>query len=167
MSADNQSASTEESTQLQTTPTLRPTLVWLGLVIVAGLVSILYLYLRRDAFSNPQTANILTQVIAILAVIGIIRFLIRIYVLKRTRYIVDSDSVTRKYDLLFRSRRKEVPFSMVRSHELRQSRIQKLLGYGTIVLNEGLGPIEFENVPDPHGLYQAIQSEVRETRRSD
>lgn len=152
----------ERAGRIKTTPTLRPTLVWLGLVVSVGLVSVLYLTLRRETFANPETANILIQAIAILTLIGVVRFLVRLYILKRTRYVVDPDTVTRKYDLLFRSRRREVPFSMVRSHELRQSRIQKLLGYGTIVLNEGLGPIELENVPEPRQFYRAIQSNAKD-----
>lgn len=142
---------------IKTTPTIKPTIVWLTLVVLVGIGLIAYVNTRRGSFSNPETADILTQIVTILTLIGVIRFLIRIYILKRTRYVIDQDSITRRYDLLYRSQRREVPLAKVRSHELRQSRIQKLLGYGTIRINQGLGPIELENIPEPYNMYEVIQ----------
>lgn len=149
--------------RIDTHPTLRPTAVWLGIVVMSGLSAVLYLMRARSSFSNPEAIDIFVQAVITLTLLVSFRFLIRMYIFKRTRYVVDAESVTRKYDLFFKSRRNEVPLSMVRSSELTQSRLQKLLGCGTIKLNEGLGSLELENVPDPHELNDTISARTRES----
>lgn len=161
---DNTTTDDESQTateRIRTNPTLRPTAVWLALTVAIGLGTVFYIMAERQSFTNPETADILIQVVLTLTVLGALRFLIRMYILKRTRYVVDAETVSRRYDLFFKSRRNEVPLSMVRSNELVQSRIQKLLGYGTIQLNEGLGPLELENVPNPHELNDVISARIR------
>jgi Bacterial membrane flanked domain. len=142
--------------KIDTTPTLKPTAIWLLLIITLGVSIILYVYFQRDSLANPQTADILMRAIALLTLIVVIRLVIRLFILSRTRYLVDSVRITKRFDLLYRRRRQEVPLSKVRSHELRQSRIQTVLGFGTIRLNQGLGPIELENIPEPHQVYEQI-----------
>lgn len=145
---------------IRTHPTLRPTLIWLGIVTVLGVAVTVTLGTTPGVVGGPETANVAIQAVGLLTVLGILRFLIRLYVLKQTEYVVDADTITRKYELFFRTCQRTVPISKVRSHELRQSRVQKLLGYGTISLNQGLGAIELENVSGPHSLYDNVSTLV-------
>lgn len=55
-----------------------------------------------------------------------------------------------------------MPIRQLRGHEHSQSRIQTLLGYGTIRMltggtNQSLGFVEFEDLPDPELVRQYIR----------
>lgn len=145
---------------IRTHPTLRPTLLWLCIVTVLGFSVTATMWANPDVVGGPEVANVAIQAVGLLTVLGILRFLVRLYVLKQTEYVVDADTITRQYELFFRTWQRTVPISKVRSHELRQSRVQKLLGYGTISLNQGLGAIELENVSGPHQLYDDVSALV-------
>ncbi|WP_162224335.1 PH domain-containing protein [Halorussus amylolyticus] len=150
------------STPIRTHPTVRPTLIWLGVVTVLGVGVIAAIWTNTDLVGGPQVANVVIQAVGLLTLLGILRFLARVYVLRQTKYVVDEDTITRQYELFFRTWQRTVPVSKVRSHELRQSRVQKLLGYGTISLNQGLGAIELENVTSPHSLYDDVSTLVEQ-----
>lgn len=141
-------------------PTLRPTLLWLGLTLAVGLGAVAYVSGNPTRFGGPETARIARDVLVLLTAILTVRFLVRAYVLRRTTYHVTPSAVTREYALLLRSTEREVPFSMVRSHELTQSRVERLLGYGTVSLNQGLGGIELENVPSPRAVHETVRTMV-------
>lgn len=141
-------------------PTIRPSLIWLGITLLSGVVTTLYVTTNTGQFGGPDAANIIANVIVALTVIGVLRFLIRIFILTRTQYLIDNEGITREYTLLLESRSRRIPHSKIRSHELHQSRIQKLLGYGTIAANQGLGELELENVSEPHTVYQLLEEQV-------
>ena len=142
------------------TPTVRPTLVWLAIVGLGGGALTGLVVSNPGFFGGTTQANVVGNAILLLTGIGLVRFLIRVYVLQRTEYVVDERSLIRRYSLLLRTWRREVPLTMVRSHQLEQGRIQKLLGYGTISVNQGLGDIRFENVRDPTAVNEVIAEQV-------
>ncbi|MEZ3145106.1 PH domain-containing protein [Halobaculum sp. MBLA0143] len=141
-------------------PTVRPTLVWLVIVGLGGGALTGLVVSNPGLFGGATQANVVGNAVLLLTGIGVARFLIRVYVLRRTEYVVDERSLVRQYSLLLRTWRREVPLTMVRSHQLEQGRIQKLLGYGTISVNDGLGDIRFENVRDPRDLNEVIAEQV-------
>jgi len=159
-SAPASNRTTTVETPIRTHPTLRPTLVWLGIVTVVGVGLIAAIGAAPGVLGGAGTATVVMRAVALLTGLGVVRFLVRLYVLRQTEYVVDGDTVTRQYELFFRTWQRTVPLSKVRSHELRQSRVQKLLGYGTISLNQGLGAIELENVSGPHALYDDLSTLV-------
>lgn len=142
------------------TPTVRPTLVWLAIVGLGGGALTGLIVSNPDLFGGTTQANVVGNAVLLLTGIGVLRFLIRVYVLRRTEYVVDERSLIRRYSLLLRTWRREVPLTMVRSHQLEQGRIQKLLGYGTISVNQGLGDIRFENVREPTEVNEVIAEQV-------
>lgn len=142
------------------TPTVKPTLVWLGIVALGGGALTALAVGNPGLFGGTQQANVIGNALLLLTGIGVLRFLIRVYVLRRTEYVVDERSLVRRYSLLLRTWRREVPLTMVRSHQLEQGRIQKLLGYGTISVNQGLGDMRFENVREPTELNDVIAEQV-------
>lgn len=154
-----------EDAELGTTlhPTLRPTLVWLVTTLVLGIGGVAYVNGNPSLFGDPGTARVARDVLLLLTAILTVRFLARAYVLRRTTYHISPTAVTREYSLLLRSTEREVPFAMVRSHELNQSRIERLLGYGTVSINQGLGGLELENVPSPHGVHDTVRAMVERT----
>jgi hypothetical protein len=141
-------------------PTVRPTLVWLAVVLLGGGILTALVVGNPEVFGGSDQANVVGNAVLLLTAIGVVRFLIRVYVLRQTEYVVDERSLIRRYTLLLRTWRREVPLSMVRSHQLEQGRIQKLLGYGTIAVNQGLGDLRFENVREPTELNEVIAEQV-------
>ncbi|MFB6106230.1 MAG: PH domain-containing protein [Halobacteriaceae archaeon] len=146
----------ERALPLETRPTLRPTAIKLGLVAVVGLVLVLVVVSAPSKFGGPSFANLLANAVLLVTAIAVVRYVVHVWVLKRTRYHVTADTIVREYDLLFRSWRREVPVEMIRSHELTQGRVQRLLGYGTIHVNQGLGEIRLEHVEQPHERHDVV-----------
>lgn len=153
---------TDESELLRTGPTIKPTLVQLGVVLVVGVALFGYLRARPELLGSPSITNTASLVVALVTLVAVIRFVIRVIILKRTTYVVTADRVELSYELLFRVRSKGVRFDKLRSHELDQNRVQSLLGYGTVSLNRGLGPIRLENVEEPDLVYRTIRQCVRQ-----
>lgn len=141
---------------VETKPTVRPTLVWMGVTVALALAIAGFVATNQSAFGGPETTQVLQQVVAIVALLSLTRLTIKVFVLIRTTYRVTSDGVVRKYTLLLRTQERQVPSGMVRSSELRQSRVQKVLGYGTIKVNRGLGEITLENVASPDEVREAL-----------
>jgi hypothetical protein len=141
---------------IQTTPTIRPVLVWMVITVALAAAAIGYIAGNVEAVGGQDIANILVQVVGAIAVLVLVRLAIKVFVLTRTEYLVDESRIRRQYSLLMRTWEREVPAEMIRSRELRQSRIQKLLGYGTIEINRGLGDIRLENVANPHEIGDAL-----------
>lgn len=153
---------TEAPGRYETHPTVRPTLVWLALVVLVGAGATGLLTARPGVVGGEEVADPVVRAVLLLTVAGVVRFLVRAYVLRRTTYVLDGDEVTRRYRLLLRVHERTVPLGMVRSHELNQSRVENLLGYGSITLNQGLGDIELENVPDPERVHERVTALVGE-----
>lgn len=154
----------------RTTPTLRPTLIFLGASLFVGLAVVGYLFWNPTAVAgDEQLTGIVRVAVALLLVLIVVRLLIRLFVLRRTTYIVRSGALQREFRLLFRHRAREVPVHQVRGHEYSQNRIQALLGYGTIRMltggtNQSLGFVEFEDVPNPGLVREHVQELVARRR---
>jgi uncharacterized membrane protein YdbT with pleckstrin-like domain len=153
-------------TLVETKPTVRPTLVWMAITVALAAVIGGYVATNQSAFGGPETTRVVLQVVGVVALLSLIRLTIKLFVLTRTTYRITSDSITREYTLLLRTRQQQVPSGMVRSTELRQSRVQKLLGYGTMEINRGLGGITLENVPQPAEVRDALTAITEGQSRS-
>jgi len=141
---------------LRTVPSIRPVLVWMGVTVLAAVVVAGVILLNQNAFGGAQTANLLLNALLVLTLLAVIRLSIRVFILTRTQYVIDSNHITRRYSLLMRTWSREVPIHRVRSSELRQSRIQHVLGFGTVEVNQGLGGIQLENVHNPEQVRETL-----------
>ncbi|QLH81372.1 PH domain-containing protein [Halosimplex pelagicum] len=161
--SDAQEESEQESVVLETNPTTKPTLIRLGLVLLLSLGLFGYLQFDPQALGSPDITNTAALIVLLLGLVLTIRFLVRTLVLTRTRYVVTGNRVEQRYELLYRTHSKGVRFDKVRSHELNQNRVQSLLGYGTISMNRGLGPLRLENVDEPQTVYETIRTCIDRT----
>ena len=152
---------------VETGPTIRPVLIWMGIAVVVAVGIVALVSSNAEILGGPNLAEILVQAVVVLAVLVVARFGIRAAILTRTTYVVTGKTIRRKYTLLMRTRVREVPTDLIRSSELRQSRIQKLLGYGTIAINQGLGEIRLEHVHEPAAVQEAISSVVESRSHAD
>jgi uncharacterized membrane protein YdbT with pleckstrin-like domain len=146
----------------ETGPSLRPAVVKLGIALVVGVVVVGYVLTNPGLFGSQQNAEIGAYVVTLIALLVLVRYAIRAYLLKRYRYTVTDDAVRWEYSLLYKTQSRELPFSKIRGHEFRQDRIESILGFGTVAFlsggtNQSLGFLTFENVANP--------DEVRETVR--
>jgi uncharacterized membrane protein YdbT with pleckstrin-like domain len=147
---------TRRDLPLRTVPSIRPVLVWMGVTVVSAVVVAGVILLNQNVFGGARTANLLLNALLALTILAVIRLSIRVFILTRTQYIIDRGHVKRTYSLLMRTWSREVPINRVRSSELRQSRIQHVLGYGTVEINQGLGSIQLENVHSPEQVRKTI-----------
>lgn len=147
---------------LETTPTVRPTLIRLGMVGLATTIIIGIIFANPTLLGSVEATNVVLLIVQLLAFIFVVRLVLRILILRRTKYSIKSDSVSREYRVLMRTVEREVPLDRVRSHEFTQSMTESLLGHGTIVLNRGLGTLKLENIPNPDHAYQQICDQVDE-----
>lgn len=152
---------------IETNPTVRPILVWMATTLVLAIGLIGYVSSNVDSFGGTEITNLIIQVIGVVTVLLLIRFTIKAFVLTRTTYHIGRRHVSRRYSLLFRAWEQTIPTSMIRSSELRQSRVQKLLGYGTIEINRGLGDVRLENVESPTELREVMQEIIIEQTDSN
>ena len=118
---------------VETQPTLKPTAIALAVVVLIGTGIIAYLYANPSLLGSVDRTEIALNLVAILMVIALVRLLLRLYVLTRTRYVLTTDAVRREYTLLYRSFSRELPLAKVRSHELRRNRTETLLGIGSVL----------------------------------
>jgi uncharacterized membrane protein YdbT with pleckstrin-like domain len=128
----------------------------MGVTVISAVVVAGVILLNQNAFGGARTANLLLNVLLALTLLAVIRLSIRVFILTRTQYIIDRGHVKRTYSLLMRTWSREVPINRVRSSELRQSRIQHVLGYGTVEINQGLGSIQLENVHSPEQVRKTL-----------
>ena len=152
---------------VETGPTIRPVLIWMGIAVVIAVGVVALIASNAEALGGQDLAGILVQAVVVLTVVVVARFVIRAAILTRTTYEVTGETVRRRYTLLMRTRVREVPTDRIRSSELRQSRIQKLLGYGTIAINQGLGEIRLEHVEEPMAVRNAIGQVIESESQSE
>jgi hypothetical protein len=143
---------------VETTPTLKPTAIRLALVVVVGLGIVGGLRLNPESLGSRSITGTAALTVGLLVVLLMLRYAFRALVLYRTTYTVTPERIERRYELLFRTQVDAVRFDKLRSHELRQSRVQSLLGFGTISMNRGLGALRLADIADPHRVYETIQS---------
>lgn len=144
----------DENIIFETGPTLRPLLVLLILVVVLTLVIIGGLLTFPIEVSGLTGENeIIISIIGILSIIILVRIIIQIIILRRTTYIIRTDSLERETDMIFRYTSRKAPIDQLRGFEYSQNTIQTFLGYGSIRLltggtNQSLGFLVFENLPN-------------------
>lgn len=146
-----------DTVHVQTHPTIKPTLLRLGTVVVVGLALVGYLQTRPELLGSPAITDTAALVIGLGTLFLVIRFAVRLAILRNTTYVVTEDRIEQRYELLFRVYSKGVRFDKLRSHELDQNRVQSLLDIGTISLNRGLGPLRLQNIEDPDEVYRTIR----------
>lgn len=147
---------------LESRPTLVPTVCRLVVVALLGGAIAGYLATNPTVLGDESTTGVVLRLVLLVTAIGIVRYLVRLIILRRTAYRVFPDRVKREYELLFRTRRREVPLQRIRRQELEQDRIQHLFGYGTIVVNQGLGVLRLDDVPNPDRVYDTITRQIQE-----
>lgn len=158
---DTAAASSEQPNDdvlVETTPTLRPTAIRLALVVVVGLGVVVSLRLNPELLGTRAITGTAALVVGLLTVLLMLRYALRALVLFRTTYTVTPERIERRYELLFRTQVDAVRFDKLRSHELTQSRVQSLLGFGTVSMNRGLGALRLADIADPHDIYETIES---------
>jgi len=148
----------DDDVLIETTPTLRPTVMRLTLVVVVGLGIVVGLRLNPELLGARAITGTTALVVGLLTVLLMLRYALRALVLRRTIYTVTSERIERRYALLFRTQVDAVRFDKLRSHELTQSRVQSLLGFGTVAMNRGLGALRLEDIKDPYTVYETIES---------
>lgn len=166
-------AATDAEPILVTTPTTRPVLVALAIELTLALLGIGLVSGNPDLVGGGDMARIVQAVIVVLAGLLTLRLLVKVFIIKRTTYRIFPDSLRREYSLFYRRYEREIPVDQLRGHEFTQSRIQSVLGYGTIRMLTGgtdrsLGFLEFEHIDDPQAVREAIravQDDVRGSRR--
>ena len=155
---------------LETRPTLKPTLARLTAVLVVGAALIGYLFVTPTLLGTTERTEIAANLLVLLTVVGAGRLAFESYVLTRTRYVVTGESVRREYSLLYKTFSRELPLSKLRSHELHRSRIEAVLGVGTVGFLTGSiarspAHLEFENVPHPEQVRQQVRRQLLDDDR--
>lgn len=150
---------------LETRPTVRPTLIWLTVAALVGGSSVGYFMSAPTTLGNPENTEIAANIILLLTIGVVVRLGVRLYVLTRTRYVVTTDAVRREYALFYKTFSRELPLSMMRSHELRRSRVETLLGIGSVAFLTGAvtqSPthIEFEHISNPHEARERVREQL-------
>jgi hypothetical protein len=143
---------------LRMKPTTKPTLIQLGIVLLGSIGVFAYLQVNPEAIGSPDLTTTASLLVLLLGAILTLRYLVRTIILVRTTYTVTTDRIEQQYELLFRTHAKGIRFEKVRSHEMNQNRIQSLLGYGSISVNRGLGPLNIEDVENPDDVYETVRS---------
>ena len=157
---------------VETHPTTKPTLAWLVATLLVGVTAIAAIMSNPDALGDRQVAEVVVNLVLLLTVIGIVRLLIRLYVLTRTRYVVTPSAIRREYELLYRTWSRELPLSMLRGHELRRSRLQTLLGLGTVAflsgsVGQGLGHLTFDHLSNPETVRDIVREAIDRAADAD
>lgn len=151
---DRKPSPNAEEAILHTKPTIKPTIVLMLVVIftAAVVVGILLTSPLSDRFGDTFDRLALNTVGVITALI-LLRLIIRTIVLRRTTYLIRTDSLERETDLILTYNSRKAPVDQLRGFEYSQNMIQSLLGYGSIRLltagtNQSLGFLVFENLPN-------------------
>ncbi|MDS0258933.1 PH domain-containing protein [Haloarcula sp. S1CR25-12] len=160
-SEDEEPADASGDELLRVTPSTKPVLVRLVVIVVAGLAAIGVFLRRPELLGDREVTNIALLATQLLVGIGVVRQLSQYVVLRHTEYVVTPTVVTTTYELLGRSKARQVPFERVRSHELNQSRVENALDHGTIMLNQGLGDLRLRNVREPFDVYDVIKEQAQ------
>lgn len=149
----------------EATPSTKPVMAWLAITVLAGGTLVGIIVADPDMFGGPSVAEIAANVVLLVTVIAIVRLLVKLYVLTRTRYVLTNTGVRREYTLLYRTWSRELPLGMVRGHELTRSRIETLLGLGTVEFLSGsvagsMGHLKFEALSNSENLREQVQAQL-------
>jgi len=147
-----------------------------ALLSVLSVFSIVAVGLSQGMFSVDTESNrILLGVsitMVILVLMGIFNVLARIYILRKTTYILGEDRLYKKFQLFYRKSEREIPIGRLRGVELTQSALQNIFNFGTLVFltagpNRSLGFLEFSNIPDPQNHREEIRRLMDEESKSE
>jgi uncharacterized membrane protein YdbT with pleckstrin-like domain len=153
--SDKKTESANDNVILQTSPTLRPTLILMVTVIlIAGVLIGLTNTVIFDLIENQTIIEIISAAILVLMVLALIRLIIRTIVLRRTSYIIRPNTLERETDLIHQYTSRKAPVDELRGFEYSQNAFQRLLGYGSVRLltggtDQSLGFIVFKDLARP------------------
>lgn len=168
--SDSQSNRTNNSSQttnkivFQSSPSIIPTIIKPFLIAIGTAGLLLYLI-------NTGSQEI-TPIVILVSSILIIRYIWIILVLRRTEYLVYEDKLVRQYTLFGKHNARKVPLDQIRGTQLTRSRLEAIVGVGTIQflsggVNRSLGFINFEHVPDPDTIDQILDGlQIEESGKS-
>ena len=147
---------------LRTAPTTRPVIVLVGLTVGLAVLISAVIAVNPSLVGGGDVANIVLYVVLLLALLVLGRLILKIWLIKRTTYTITPTSLKREYTLLYRRYEREIPVKQLRGHEFTQSRIEYILGYGTVRMLTGgtdrsLGFLEFEYIDDPDEVRAAVR----------
>lgn len=167
---DSTASSTTESTQavqengkeedvvFRARPTIKPTVILLTLIILStGLIAGGIIGARLFGSDRELWA----AVVGIVGLATTLRLIVKMLVLRQTEYVITGKALYSEYTLFYRYYSRELPLRQVRSFETVRSRIQGLLGYGTIRfcgVNGTFGTVSFENLDNP----TQVQNQIRD-----
>ena len=156
---------TDEDVIYQTRPTLKPTLLALGLTVAMWVAVVGLLMSNPDLIITEDLTDVVEIVAHLIFAFVALRLLIRLYILSRMSYTVRDGRIIREYSLLYRYRRREVPIQKVRGVEIRRDPVETILGYGTVSVlsggvDQGLGFLTFDNVPNPDDVASALNDAI-------
>lgn len=154
----------------ETSPTIRPVLIWFGIVFVIGTVVLSWLVANPEALGDRKLTEIVFWVAFLVVAAFLLRYVVKMFILTRTRYVVTNDDIRREFELIYRRHARELPMEKIRGMEFNQSRIQSVLGYGTLSFlaggtNQSLGFVEFEHLIHPHDTRDRIRELI--SRRTE
>jgi len=149
----------EAEVVIETTPSIKPALVYLGVTFLVGLAVVGYIFQNPSLLGDPETTEVALNVAVILWAIALARLLFRIYVLARTTYFITTRAVRREYNILYREWSRELPLVQVRGHDRSRNRLQQTFNIGTIAfLTAGSarspGHLEFVHIADDDEVRQ-------------
>lgn len=137
---------------LEASPTIKPAVIKLIVVVLATVGGSGYLFTRP----SPETQSVVPVVVALGGLVAF-RYVWVALVLRRTRYLVCDDKLVREYDLLGKRNSRKVPLDQLRGTQLSRTRLESLLGVGSIQfltggIDQSLGFVKFEHVDDPGAI---------------
>ena len=131
----------------------------LGTMILIGLLGAL------GWFTGPESgADVVDQVCGGLAVLLLLRFLIRLRRWSSERILVTDSRIATVGGFMAR-RVSSWPYVRIHDLGLRRSIVGRLLGYGSVVIEAttpGAAPVVLERVPDPNGFYRDVMEALME-----
>ena len=148
-------------------PTIKPTLILFALTVALSAILIGAIATNPDLLGDENLADIAIWIVVFVTLLVVLRLLVKIFVLRRTRYKISSTELQREYTLFYRRHAREIPMHRLRGLELDQGRIQTLLGYGDVRFltggtNQSLGFLSFENLDNPDEIRDEIRAALVE-----
>lgn len=153
---------------LETGPIVWPVIAVMTTIVGVGLLAVIVLLNDPNRVGGQELAELLVYAVVLLVAVILLRYGIKLLILRKTRYVIHDEGFKREYSLLYRHKVREVPIGQLRGEEYVQDRYQTIFGCATIRLLTGgtdysLGFIEFESVKDPTVVFETIQAVRRAT----
>ena len=131
----------------------------LGTLVLTGLLGAI------GWFTGPQsTADVVDQVCGALALLLLLRFVLRLRRWSNERILVTDRRIARVGGFMAR-RVSSWPYVRIHDLGLRRPITGRLLGYGSIVIEAtipGSTPVVLERIPDPNGFYRDVMEVLME-----